>query len=279
MSERLARVALGVVSGLALLAALAIDLPRASDGRFWSDGATYHAMAGSLAFDGDLEFTAADLARVRASYPGGPQGVFIKRVRDGSGEPRLVYAKALVYPVAAAPLVRALGTDRGLLVLNALAFTSALWLGFGELRRASGARLAAAGAGRAAAGALAVLAGGVVPVYLLWQTPEIFNLALVTAGVVAWRRGWPLASAVLLGARGLLEADEPRRSRSRFSWSPWSRVGPCGHAASWKRRAAAPWSPWWWPAASASPGSRRGSSTTREASARRSTTGIPSIPG
>ncbi len=39
-----------------------------------------------------------------------------------------------------------------------------------------------------------------VPVYLLWQTPEIFNLALVTAGLVAWRRGWPLASAVLLGA-------------------------------------------------------------------------------
>jgi hypothetical protein len=53
MTERLARVALGVVSGLVLLAALAIDLPRAADGRFWSDGATYHAMAGSLAFDGD----------------------------------------------------------------------------------------------------------------------------------------------------------------------------------------------------------------------------------
>jgi hypothetical protein len=199
MSERLARIALGVVSGLALLAAVAIDLPHASDGRFWSDGATYHAMAGSLAFDGDLEFTAADLARVRASYPGGPQGVFLKRVRDGSGEPRLVYAKALVYPAAAAPLVRVLGTDRGLLVLNALAFAAALWLGFGELRRVSGAGRTAAGAGRAAAGALAVLAGGVVPVYLLWQTPEIFNLALVTAGVVAWRRGWPLASAVLLG--------------------------------------------------------------------------------
>ena len=123
MSERLARIALGVVSGLALLAAVAIDLPKAADGRFWSDGATYYAMAGSLAFDGDLDFSAADLARVRASYPGGPQGVFLKRVRDGSGEPRLVYAKALVYPAAAAPLVRVLGTDRGLLVLNALAFT------------------------------------------------------------------------------------------------------------------------------------------------------------
>ena len=193
MSERLARVVLGVVSGLALLASVVIDVPGAADGRFWSDGATYHAMAGSLAFDGDLQFEAKDLERVRASYPSGPQGVFLKRVRDGSGEPRLVYAKALVYPAAAAPLVRVLGTDRGLLVLNALAFGVALWLGYAELRRASGA-------GGAAAGALAVFAGGVAPVYLLWQTPEIFNLLLVTAGLVAWRRGWPLASALFLGA-------------------------------------------------------------------------------
>ena len=104
MSERLARVALGVVTGLVVLVAAAIDLPRASDGRFWSDGATYHAMAGSLASDGDLEFSAADLARVRASYPGGPQGVFLKRVGGDSGTPRLVYAKSLAYPAAAAPL-------------------------------------------------------------------------------------------------------------------------------------------------------------------------------
>ncbi len=85
-----------------------------------------------------------------------------------------------------------LGADRGLLLLNALLFVAALWLGYGELRRSSGA-------GAAAAGAVAVLAGGVVPVYLLWQTPEIFNLALATAGLVAWRRGWPVAAAFFLG--------------------------------------------------------------------------------
>ncbi|HSD27528.1 MAG TPA: hypothetical protein VLL75_09495, partial [Vicinamibacteria bacterium] len=64
MSARLARIALGVLSGLVLLASVLVDLPRLSDGRFWSDGATYHAMAGSLAFDGDLDFEEADLARV-----------------------------------------------------------------------------------------------------------------------------------------------------------------------------------------------------------------------
>jgi hypothetical protein len=192
MSGRLARVTLGVLSGLVLLAGVAADLPEASDGRFWSDAATYHAMAGSLAFDRDLDFGPEDLARVRASYPGGPQGVFLKRVGGDSGSSRLVYAKALAYPAAAAPLVRALGADRGLLVANALLFVAALWLGYGELRRRSGE-------GTAAAGAVAVLAGGVVPVYLLWETPEIFNLALATAGLVAWRRGRSIAAAVLLG--------------------------------------------------------------------------------
>jgi len=192
MSARLARVALGVLSGLVLLASLVVDRPRLSDGRFWSDGATYHAMAGSLAFDGDLEFGAGDLARVRASYRGGPQGVFLKRVSGERERPRLVYAKAFVYPLAAVPFVRLLGVDRGLLVLNAVLFVLALWLGYGELRRGSGA-------GTAAAGAVAVLAGGVVPVYLLWETPEIFNLALATAGLVAWRRERPITAALLLG--------------------------------------------------------------------------------
>jgi hypothetical protein len=192
MTERLARIALGVLSGLVLLASLVVDLPRLSGGRFWSDGATYHAMAGSLAFDGDIEFQAADLARVRASYPGGPQGVFLKRVRGTSGAARLVYAKALAYPLAAAPFARLLGTDRGLLALNALLFVGALWIGYQELRRG-------AGPAAAALGTAAIVAGGVVPVYLFWETPEMFNLAIATFGLVAWRRGWPIASALLLG--------------------------------------------------------------------------------
>jgi hypothetical protein len=192
MSDSAGRVALGVVSGLVLLVAGLVDLPRASDGRFWSDGATYHAMTGSLAFDADLEFTADDLARVKAAYAGGPQGVFLKRVRGGSDPERLVYAKAAVYPAFAAPFARLLGTDRGLLALNALAFLAALWLGYGELRRGEAAPAAAAGA-------LAVVALGVAPVYLLWETPEILNLGLASAGLVAFRRDRPLVAAALLG--------------------------------------------------------------------------------
>ena len=192
MKERAARLALGVVSGLVLLAAAVVDLPAASDGRFWSDAATYHAMAGSLAFDADLEFAAEDLARVRRSYPAGPQGVFLKRVSDARGDSRLVYAKAALYPAVAAPFVRVLGADRGLLMLNALVFVAALWLGYGELRRRDDP-------GSAAAGALGLLVLGVAPVYLFWQTPEVLNLGLATAGLVALRRGRIVLAAVLFG--------------------------------------------------------------------------------
>ncbi len=192
MRERAARLLLGVVSGLVLLAAVLVDLPAASDGRVWSDAATYHAMAGSLAFDADLEFTAEDLARVRGSYPGGPQGVFLKRVSNARGESRLVYAKAALHPAAAAPFVRVLGADPGLLALNALVFVAALWLGYGELRRRDTP-------GAAVAGVLGLLVLGIAPVYLFWETPEILNLGLATAGLVAYRRGRVVLAAVLLG--------------------------------------------------------------------------------
>ena len=130
MSERAARVVLGTIVGLLVVAALATDLPAASDRRFWSDGATYYAMAASLARDFDLRYEAKDLERVRAEYPSGPQGVFLKQGRDGA----LYYAKAFVYPAAAAPFVRLLGPSRGLLLANALSFGLALILAYRELR-------------------------------------------------------------------------------------------------------------------------------------------------
>jgi hypothetical protein len=192
MSDRAARIVVGVLAGLAVTLALATDLPRASDGKFWSDAATYRAMAESLARDLDLEFGAEDLARVKSVYPGGPQGVFLKRVPDGDGETRLVYGKALLYPLAGAPFVRFFGPDRGLLLLNALVFALVLGMGYAERRRA-------APPGAALAAVLAVFVLGVVPVYLLWLTPEILNLGLITGGLVAWRRGRTVLAALLIG--------------------------------------------------------------------------------
>ena len=106
-------------------------------------------------------------------------------------EPRIYFAKAVTYPLAAAPLVALLGT-RGLLVLNALALGLTLVLAYLELRtRASPAWALAA--------AVALVLGTVAPLYLLWPAPELFTLGLVAAGLFAWRRQWPILAAVLLG--------------------------------------------------------------------------------
>ncbi len=188
MSDRLARVVLGAVVGLFLTMALVLDLPAASDRRFWSDGATYYAMAASLARDFDLRYEVPDLERVRAEYFSGPQGIFLKRGRNGD----LFFAKSFVYPAVAAPFVRVLGPSRGLLFTNALCLGLALVLGYLELRRRAPPLAALAAA-------LVLFLGTVTPVYFLWFTPELLNLALVSGGLVAWARDRPALSAVLLG--------------------------------------------------------------------------------
>ena len=204
-----------VLLSLALVGAtLGLDLPRASQGEFWGDGATYYAMAWSLARDLDLRFDEGDLARVRSEYPSGPQGIFLKRASGGltvdaaagfpwvrrvrPDEGRLYYAKAFAHPLAVAPLVAAFGT-RGLLLANGLLLSGALWLAFFVLRRRGVAPWPALAA------AVALLLFTVTPVYLVWPTPEIFGLALVTAGLAAWASGRPLLAAVLFGVAGYLK--------------------------------------------------------------------------
>lgn len=204
-SDRLAWMVVLALMGLAL----ATDLARITGGRFFGDGATYYAMAWSLADDSDLQFLPQDLARVKAEYPDGPQGVFLKRaagglILDGEAgfpwiralrvepdERRIYYAKPLTYPLVAWPFVKAVGT-RGLLLVNALSLGLALVLGVRELRE----RL---GDAAAWAVSLALILLSASPAYLIWPTPELFYLFLATAGLVAWSRGWPLLSALLLG--------------------------------------------------------------------------------
>jgi hypothetical protein len=202
VSERVARgVLLAVTLALGALA-FTVRIPQ-----FWADGATYHAMVWSVAEDGDLRYEARDIFRVRRELPSGPQGIFLKRAsggltwdreagfpwlrRVGEKEPRIYFAKAFLYPVVAAPFVKMFGT-RGLILTNALCLALAIVLAYGELRRQ-------ASPARALAAALLLFLGTVAPLYLVWPQPELLNLALVTAGLVAWRRDRPLLAAVLIG--------------------------------------------------------------------------------
>jgi hypothetical protein len=79
------------------------------------------------------------------------------------------------------------------LVLNALCFGLGLGLGYGELRRRGVSEWPALLVG------LGLFVFGVGPLYVWWLTPEVFNFALITLGLVMWSSGRPLWSAVVLG--------------------------------------------------------------------------------
>ena len=233
MSERGARLLLAVLAAAMVAGVCLVRLPG-----FWGDGATYYTMAHSLVEDGDLRYEARDVFRARREFPTGPQGLFLKRASgglrvDGPGgfpwirrvtedDKRIYFAKAFTYPVAAAPLVALMGT-RGLLVTNALSLGLVLVLAYLELRtRASPAWSLAA--------AVSLILFTVAPLYLVWPTPELFTLALVAAGLFAWRRQRPVLAAVLLGIAtytkpynlflALPLGVEPLLAARRTSWWP-----------------------------------------------------------
>lgn len=184
------------VVGVVLCAfALTVNFPKAAFG-FQSDGATYYALGHSLARDGDFAFEREDLVRVWEEFPTGPEGIFLKKGRDvevaltgqfpflawrtlpDARDDRLYFAKSYAYPLAASPFVFLFGTN-GFVLLHALILTGCLWLAYVWLS-------ATTSRGVALGYALAFLVASAAPVYLVWLTPEIFNLGLVFAGTFLW---------------------------------------------------------------------------------------------
>jgi hypothetical protein len=219
--------------GVVLLAwALTLDFPRVTGG-FFGDGATYYSLTYSLAHDLDFEYRRDDLVRVWREFSSGPEGIFLKRGRDVQGlsltselpffridgaadwdTERLYYAKAFIYPLFAAPFVWVFGTN-GFLVLHAVLMTICFACAYAFLVARSSPFASALFAG-------VFLLISAAPVYMVWLTPDFFNLALVLVGyffwcykeVVAesvtaclgpWRRTWlmgirsDIVAAVLLG--------------------------------------------------------------------------------
>ena len=168
-----------------------IDVPRDA-GLIKGDEATYVAMALSLAHDGDLKYEPRDLTRFQSLYPRGPEGIFLKRTyqlhpRFQAAWPpvwiektaipvteSLSYAKALAYPIVAAPFVL-IGGLGGMLMLNVLMLALATWCAVRFCQERMGTRAGAI------LGAAFVLAS-VVPVFVVFLTSEIFNFTLVLVG-------------------------------------------------------------------------------------------------
>jgi hypothetical protein len=185
-----------VILGLLLLGfAFSVHFPVVAFG-FQSDEATYYSLGHSLAEDWDMQFQRKDLVRVWKEFPSGPQGIFLKRGRsvriEAQARPpflrwvkgvdpradRLYYGKSFVYPLCAAPFIVLLGTN-GFLVLHALLLTACFGAVYAFVRARSSPSAALAYA-------VVFLFASAAPVYFVWLTPELFNLALVLLGLFFW---------------------------------------------------------------------------------------------
>ena len=182
--------------GVVLLGwAITANYPKLSYG-FFSDASTYYGLGHSLADDGDFEFRREDLVRVWREFPSGPEGIFLKRgshpdlrldgsapfvhvdVRPDADPTRLYFAKSFLYPLFAAPFIWVFGTN-GFLVLHALVVLATFLCAYAFLVARSQPIPALLFAG-------AFVFVSVVPVYLVWLTPDLFNLGLVTLGYFFW---------------------------------------------------------------------------------------------
>jgi hypothetical protein len=160
--------------GVVLMAwALSVDFAKASGG-FAGDAATYYTLGQSLAHDLDFEYRRDDLARVWEEYPSGPEGIFLKR---GSGG-RLFYAKAYIYPLAAAPFIKVFGTN-GFLILHALLMTLCFACAYAFLAARSHPVAALVFA-------FAFLFVSLVPIYMVQLGPDFFIFAIVLIGYFFW---------------------------------------------------------------------------------------------
>ncbi|MGD9903711.1 MAG: hypothetical protein AB7U83_09580 [Vicinamibacterales bacterium] len=192
---RLGAASTALLAAVLLGWALTANYPKLSYG-FFSDASTYYGLGHSLADDGDFEFRREDLVRVWYEFPSGPEGIFLKRgadpdlrldgtapflhldVRPDADPTRLYFAKAFLYPLFAAPFIAVVGTN-GFLVLHVLVVLVTFLCAYAFLVTRSHPVAALLFAGT-------FVFVSVVPVYLVWLTPDLFNLGLVTLGYFFW---------------------------------------------------------------------------------------------
>jgi hypothetical protein len=141
----------------------ATDLPKTMKGGFFSDESSYYSIMQSLAFDQDLQYTRADIVRIREIFWVGPMGVFLKKGQDG----RLFYAKSFIYPLAVAPFFRLFG-DHGILLANGLMIFFVLLMGFLLLRQHHDP-------GKSFFFTIVYLFASVTFIYIWWITADLFN--------------------------------------------------------------------------------------------------------
>jgi hypothetical protein len=161
--------------GIVLLAwSISIDVVKANENGFFGDAATYYALGHSLAGDFDFEYQRGDLVRVWEEFPGGPEGLYLKRGADS----HLYYAKSYIYPLLASPLIWLFGTN-GFYVFNALLMTLSFACAYAFLSARSHPVAALIFA-------FAFVFVSIAPVYMVQIGPDFFNFAIVLFAFFFW---------------------------------------------------------------------------------------------
>ncbi|MBN2382589.1 hypothetical protein JXQ70_06885 [bacterium] len=152
--------------------ALTVNFQQSITG-FVGDLAVYLCMGQSFAYDFDCIYARQDVYRVFRDWGTCPSGVFLKEV-----DRTLYYAKPIIYPLFAAPLVRLLDPN-GFLLLNCLLLLGMIVLGYVYLRCYNGPTLSLL-----FSFSFFILQVGYV--YAFTIVPEIMNMFLITAGYFLW---------------------------------------------------------------------------------------------
>lgn len=162
-----ARICWGILLGLSawLLAAAALrerdDWPS-----FMGDEATYLMQAESLAFDFDLEYSAADYQRFLSHWELPPQGLILQ---SGDGGETIVYGKPFFYGLYTAPFVR-LSPTRGPFLANAVLLVLTAIFVARRLERRLGAT--------APLWVAALVFGSVTYAFTFWAHADLFLMCL-----------------------------------------------------------------------------------------------------
>ena len=181
------------LAGLLFIAAGFATNPLALTRAFFSDESVYYTMAYSFAEDGDMVFQQNDLIRVYREFAAGPQGIVLKINEEQN---TIVFAKAFLYSMAAAPFVKLFGTN-GFFIFHGVL----LWL---NLLCAYRFCISIMKPSTAAMFSFFYFLANASLIYMFWMTPEYFNMSLVCYGFF------------------FFVADEQLKSKFQLFKSPWN---------------------------------------------------------
>jgi hypothetical protein len=145
---------------------LFVNIQARQRGGFFSDESAYYSITQSIAYDFDLKYTKTDIYRIKKNY-GIPQGIFIKKGRDGN----LYFSKSFIYPLFAAPFFRIFGVN-GFFIFHSILLLIIMIYGYLISFRYYKSKI---GIGYI----LLFIFGSVAWLYFFWITADFFNFSMV----------------------------------------------------------------------------------------------------